>query len=70
MTSSVEYGLSGFRGTWSAPYARTPGYGEIAGTVVLLLAAWLLIGPIPARTTNTQDAPDKTWQIRPLTLNR
>lgn len=39
---SAEHGLFGFRDTWSAPYALTSLYEEIAGTVVLLLAAWLL----------------------------
>jgi hypothetical protein len=42
---SVTHGIFGFRDTWSAPYARTSLYAEIAGTVVLLLAAWLLARP-------------------------
>jgi hypothetical protein len=39
---AVEVGLFGFRDSWSAPYARTSLYEEIAGGVVLLAAAgWL-----------------------------
>ena len=39
---AVEVGLFGFRDSWSAPYAKTSLYEEIAGGVVLLAAAaWL-----------------------------
>jgi hypothetical protein len=39
---TVEAGLLGFRETWSAPYAQTSLYEEIAGAVLLLIAAWAL----------------------------
>jgi hypothetical protein len=42
---SVQHGLFGFRETWSAPYAVTSLYEEIAGAAVLLLAGWLLASP-------------------------
>lgn len=39
---TIEAGLFGFRESWGAPYARTSFYEEIAGAVLLLIAAWLL----------------------------
>jgi hypothetical protein len=39
---TIEVGLFGFRESWGAPYARTSFYEEIAGAVLLLIAAWLL----------------------------
>lgn len=50
---SVEAGIFGFRDSWSAPYAITSLWEEIAGAIVLLLAAWLL-GRSPSR--GEQDA--------------
>jgi hypothetical protein len=34
--------MFGFRESWGAPYVRTSLYEEIAGAVVLLIAAWPL----------------------------
>jgi hypothetical protein len=42
---TIEYGLFGFRESWGAPYARTALYEEIAGAVLLLIAAWALARP-------------------------
>jgi hypothetical protein len=42
---TIEAGLFGFRESWGAPYARTSFYEEIAGAVLLLIAAWLLAVP-------------------------
>lgn len=39
---TIEVGMFGFRETWGAPYVRTSLYEEIAGAVVLLIAAWPL----------------------------
>jgi hypothetical protein len=39
---TIEVGLFGFRESWGAPYARSSFYEEIAGAVLLLVAAWLL----------------------------
>jgi hypothetical protein len=39
---TIEVGLFGFRESWGAPYVRASLYEEIAGTVVLLIAAWPL----------------------------
>ena len=39
---TIEAGLFGFRESWGAPYARSSFYEEIAGAVLLLIAAWLL----------------------------
>jgi hypothetical protein len=39
---TVEAGMLGFKETWSAPYAQTSLYEEIAGAVLLLIAAWAL----------------------------
>ena len=39
---TIEAGLFGFRESWGAPYARSSFYEEIAGAVLLLVAAWLL----------------------------
>jgi hypothetical protein len=49
---TIEYGLFGFRESWGAPYVRTSLYEEIAGAVLLLIAAWALspLGPgVPVR---------------------
>lgn len=50
LVTSAEHGIFGFRETWAAPYARTSLYEEIAGTVLLLLAAGLLARRNSART--------------------
>ena len=42
---TIEHGLFGFRETWGAPYARTSLYEEIAGAVLLLIAAAALARP-------------------------
>jgi hypothetical protein len=42
---TIEHGLFGFRESWGAPYARTSLYEEIAGAVLLLIAAWALARP-------------------------
>jgi len=39
---TIEVGMFGFRESWGAPYVRTSLYEEIAGAVVLLIAAWPL----------------------------
>jgi hypothetical protein len=39
---TIEVGLFGFQESWGAPYARTSFYEEIAGAVLLLIAAWPL----------------------------
>jgi hypothetical protein len=39
---TIEAGLFGFQESWGAPYARTSFYEEIAGAVLLLIAAWPL----------------------------
>jgi hypothetical protein len=39
---TIEAGLFGFKESWGAPYVRTSFYEEIAGAVLLLIAAWLL----------------------------
>ncbi len=39
---TIEAGLFGFQESWGAPYARSSFYEEIAGAVLLLIAAWLL----------------------------
>lgn len=39
---TIGAGLFGFQESWGAPYARTSFYEEIAGAVLLLIAAWLL----------------------------
>lgn len=46
---SVEVGIFGFRETWSAPYALTSLYEEIAGAVLLLATAWALARPRRSR---------------------
>jgi hypothetical protein len=46
---TIEVGLLGFRETWSAPYASTSLYDEIAGAVLLLTAAWALARPRATR---------------------
>ena len=40
---TIEAGLFGFRESWGAPFARTSFYEEMAGAVLLLIAAWLLV---------------------------
>lgn len=42
---TIEYGLFGFRESWGAPYARTSLYEEMAGAVLLPIAAWALARP-------------------------
>jgi hypothetical protein len=42
---AIEVGLFGFKDSWLAPYAWTTFYEEIAGAVLLLVAAAVLIGP-------------------------
>jgi len=42
---TIEHGLFGFRESWGAPYARTSVYEEIAGAVLLLIAAAALAWP-------------------------
>lgn len=42
---TIEYGLFGFRESWGAPYVRTSFYEEIAGAVLLLIAAAALARP-------------------------
>ena len=42
---TIEHGLFGFRESWGAPYVRTSLYEEIAGAVLLLIAAWALARP-------------------------
>jgi hypothetical protein len=46
---AIEHGLFGFRESWQAPYVRTSLYEEIAGAVLLLIAAWLLASSARAR---------------------
>jgi hypothetical protein len=45
---TIENGLFGFRESWGAPYVRTSLYEEIAGAVLLLIAAWALARPAAA----------------------
>lgn len=45
---SIQVGLFGFRDSWYAPYAWTAFYDEIAGAVVLLAAAGVLVSPAGA----------------------
>ncbi len=40
---SVEVGMFGFQETWFAPWARTSFAEELAGGVLLLIAAWPLL---------------------------
>jgi len=42
---TIEQGLFGFRESWVAPYARSSFYEEIAGAVLLLIAAGALTWP-------------------------
>jgi len=42
---SIEVGMFGFQETWYAPWARTSFAEELAGGVVLLVAAWPLLRP-------------------------
>lgn len=42
---SIEVGLFGFKDSWVVPYARSSFVGEIAGGVLLLIAAWLMARP-------------------------
>jgi hypothetical protein len=42
LLAGTAAGLFGFRESWGAPYARSSFYEEIAGAVLLLIAAWLL----------------------------
>jgi hypothetical protein len=42
---AIEVGLFGFRDSWAVPYAWTSFYEEIAGAVVLLVAAGALLYP-------------------------
>jgi hypothetical protein len=44
---TIEAGLFGFQESWGAPYVRTSFYEEIAGAVLLLIAAW----PLAVRKT-------------------
>ena len=39
---TIEVGMFGFRESWGTPYVRSSLYEEIAGAVVLLIAAWPL----------------------------
>jgi len=39
---TVQWGMFGFRESWSAPYALTSLYEEIAGALLLIIAAWPL----------------------------
>jgi hypothetical protein len=41
----VEVGMFGFKDSWSVPYAKSTLYEEIAGAVVLLIAAGVLAWP-------------------------
>ena len=43
---SIEAGMFGFQETWYAPWARTSFAEELAGGVLLLIAAWLLVSPL------------------------
>ena len=47
---SAEHGIFGFHETWAAPYTRPSLSAEIAGTVLLLLAAGWLARRNSART--------------------
>jgi hypothetical protein len=40
---SIEVGMFGFQETWYAPWARTSFAEELAGGVLLLIAAWPLV---------------------------
>jgi hypothetical protein len=42
---SIEAGMFGFQETWYAPWARTSFAEELAGGVLLLIAAWPLVRP-------------------------
>jgi hypothetical protein len=42
---TIEHGLFGFRESWGAPYARASVYEELAGAVLLLIAAAALGRP-------------------------
>ncbi len=42
---SIEVGMFGFQETWYAPWARTSFAEELAGGLVLLVAAWPLLRP-------------------------
>jgi hypothetical protein len=41
----VEVGMFGFKDSWSVPYAKSTLYEEIAGAVLLLIAACVLAWP-------------------------
>jgi hypothetical protein len=43
---AIEVGLFGFTDSWLAPYAKTSLYEEIAGAVLLLVAAGVLAWPV------------------------
>jgi hypothetical protein len=46
---SIEVGLFGFKDSWVVPFARSSFIGEIAGGVLLLIAAFLMVRPPGAR---------------------
>jgi hypothetical protein len=51
---AVEHGLFGFQDSWYAPYAKTTLYEEIAGAVLLLVAAVALAWPQRAGLARTE----------------
>ncbi len=51
----VEVGMFGFKDSWSVPYATSTLYEEIAGAVVLLIAAVMLAWPaVTARSSRAR----------------
>ncbi|HEX5189860.1 MAG TPA: hypothetical protein VFW16_09985 [Streptosporangiaceae bacterium] len=42
---SIEVGMFGFQETWYAPWVKTSFAEELAGGIVLLIAAWPLVRP-------------------------
>ena len=51
---AVEHGLFGFQDSWYAPYAKTTLYEEIAGAVLLVVAAVALAWPQRAGLARTE----------------
>ena len=50
---AVNVGLFGFRDSWSAPYARTSLYVEVAAAVLLFVAAVVLALSLRGRASST-----------------
>jgi hypothetical protein len=50
----VEVGMFGFKDSWAVPYAKTTLYEEVAGAVLLLVAAGVLAWPGRAARPGTR----------------